>query len=185
LPRYARNDGERFGGQIPIQDNPVSGETQRSTKLGSDPQTVISAEHTRGPLNGGQSPISFFAFLRRKQSCPELGSDPHSALSPYSLKPTSPTPPVSAQSAGLGIAGWALIGERLGGQIPIQDSPISGETHRRTKLGSDPQTVISGERPLLCGPPKESVRPTNSNSQPHPGQTALARFASAHHGSRR
>jgi hypothetical protein len=53
----------RFGGQIPIQDSLISGEPQRSTKLGSDPKTVISGEQAllQGPLNRGRSPISMNA----------------------------------------------------------------------------------------------------------------------------
>ena len=37
-----------------------------------------------------------------------------------------------------------LLEVRLGGQIPIQDSIISGETQQGAKLGSDPQAALTG-----------------------------------------
>ena len=49
-----------------------------------------------------------------------------------------------------GFEAWAGFEDRaevrLGGQIPIQDSPISGEEQLGTKLGSDPQAALTGER---------------------------------------
>jgi hypothetical protein len=47
---------------------------------------------------------------------------------------------------GYGFQGQGQIEVRFGGQIPIQDSLISGETPRSTKLGSDPQTVLPARK---------------------------------------
>jgi hypothetical protein len=44
--------------------------------------------------------------------------------------------------AWAGFKGRAEV--RLGGQIPIQDIPISGETQLGPKLGSDPRAALAG-----------------------------------------
>jgi excinuclease ABC subunit A len=48
--------------------------------------------------------------------------------------------------------------DRNGGQIPIQDSGISGEKKQRTKLGSDPRSVPAGEK----SPPSDCIQIINA-----------------------
>ena len=43
---HEKNGGQRNGGQIPIQDNAISGDKQHRTKLGSDPHSALAGEKT-------------------------------------------------------------------------------------------------------------------------------------------